>query len=47
MQRYKVLRKQRGDYWRVRVGDYRIIYEVEQDELVVLILRTLDRKEAY
>ena len=43
----KKLKGMRGDYWRVRVGDYRILYEVEQDELVVLILRALDRKEAY
>ena len=43
----KKLKGQRGDYWRVRVGDYRVIYEVEQDALVVLVLRALDRKAAY
>ncbi len=41
------LKGQRGDYWRVRVGDYRVIYEVDQGSLVVLVLRALDRKEAY
>ncbi len=25
--------------WRVRTGDYRIIYEVHDDELIVLVLR--------
>jgi mRNA interferase RelE/StbE len=43
----KKLKGQRGDYWRVRVGDFRILYEVNQGELVVLVLRALDRKEAY
>jgi mRNA interferase RelE/StbE len=43
----KKLKGQHGDYWRIRVGDYRVIYEVEQDDLVVLVLRALDRKEAY
>ena len=43
----KKLKGQKGDYWRVRVGSYRIIYEVEQGELVVLVLRALDRKDAY
>ncbi len=25
--------------WRVRTGDYRIIYEIEDEQLVVLVLR--------
>lgn len=33
--------------WRVRTGNYRIIYEIEDDELVVLVLRMGHRREVY
>ena len=32
---------------RIRVGDYRIIYEINETEIVVLVLRVAQRKEAY
>jgi mRNA interferase RelE/StbE len=28
--------------WRVRTGDYRIIYEIHDDVLIVLVLRALE-----
>lgn len=33
--------------WRVRTGDYRIIYEIEDDQLLVLVLRVGHRREIY
>lgn len=33
--------------YRVRVGDYRIIYEVNQGQLRVLVVKIGDRKEVY
>ncbi len=33
--------------WRVRTGDYRIIYEIEDDQLLVLVLRVGHRREVY
>jgi mRNA interferase RelE/StbE len=36
-----------GDIWRVRVGDYRILYQVEDAALLVLIIRVAYRREAY
>ena len=36
-----------GDFWRVRVGDYRIGYQVEDDRLLVLVIRVAHRREAY
>lgn len=36
----------RGE-WRVRVGDYRIVYEIGDAELVVLVLRLGHRREIY
>jgi mRNA interferase RelE/StbE len=35
------------DFYRVRVGDFRIIYSILDDELIVLILSVADRKDAY
>lgn len=32
---------------RLRVGDYRIVYELLDDELVVLVVRVAHRREAY
>ena len=32
---------------RVRVGDYRLLYEVRERDLVVLVLRAAHRREAY
>jgi mRNA interferase RelE/StbE len=33
--------------WRVRTGDYRVIYEVRDDVLLVLVLSTGHRREIY
>lgn len=33
--------------WRVRTGDYRIVYEVVDDQLLVLVLRVGHRREVY
>ena len=34
-------------YWRVRVGDYRIIYEIQDDVLVVVVVTVGHRREVY
>ncbi|MCI0639239.1 MAG: type II toxin-antitoxin system RelE/ParE family toxin [Gemmataceae bacterium] len=33
--------------FRIRVGDYRVIYEIQDDEIVVFIVRIRHRKDAY
>jgi len=33
--------------WRIRVGSYRVVYSIEDDDLLVLILRVAHRKDAY
>jgi len=33
--------------WRVRTGDHRIVYEIEDDHLQVLVLRLGHRREVY
>jgi mRNA interferase RelE/StbE len=36
-----------GEFWRYRVGDYRIIGRIENDYLVVLVLRIGHRHRVY
>lgn len=33
--------------WRVRTGDYRVVYEIEDDRLLMLVLRIGHRREVY
>jgi mRNA interferase RelE/StbE len=33
--------------WRMDVGDYRVLYQVEDERLIVLVVRIADRREAY
>ncbi|MGB0062650.1 type II toxin-antitoxin system RelE family toxin [Candidatus Binatus sp.] len=35
------------ELWRVRVGDYRVVYEVRDKVLVVLVVRVAHRREVY
>ena len=36
-----------ADHLRVRVGDYRIIYTIRDDEVLVLVVRIGHRREVY
>jgi mRNA interferase RelE/StbE len=33
--------------WRLRVGDYRVVYEIEDDRLLVLVVRVGHRGDVY
>ena len=35
------------DKYRIRQGDYRILYEIEDDQLVVTVVRVGNRREVY
>ncbi len=35
------------DQYRIRVGGYRVVYQVRDEELLVLVVRVADRKDAY
>ena len=41
--------KMEGDenLWRIRVGDFRIVYEIHDSVLLVMVLRVGHRREAY
>jgi len=43
----KGLAANRSGQWRYRVGDYRIIAEIQDDEIVVLVLGIGHRKNIY
>jgi mRNA interferase RelE/StbE len=36
-----------GEFWKYRVGDYRLIVKIQDDRLVVLVLRVGHRREIY
>ena len=33
--------------WRIRIGNYRVVYEIHDHRLVVLVLRVAHRKDVY
>jgi mRNA interferase RelE/StbE len=35
------------DAWRIRAGDYRVIYTIHDNVLLVLVVRVAHRREAY
>jgi mRNA interferase RelE/StbE len=36
-----------GNFWKYRLGDIRIVASIEDDRLVILVLRVGNRKEIY
>ncbi|WP_262967173.1 type II toxin-antitoxin system RelE family toxin [Methylobacter psychrophilus] len=43
----KALQGQLAGYWRYRVGDYRLICQIKDDELIILIIEIGHRKNIY
>jgi mRNA interferase RelE/StbE len=43
------VKKLQGDdnLWRIRVGAYRIVYEIHDEQLTVLVIRVGNRKDIY
>jgi mRNA interferase RelE/StbE len=35
------------DAWRIRVGDYRVLYEIHDDRLLILVVNVSHRREIY
>lgn len=36
-----------GEFWKYRVGDFRIIASIQDDKMIVLVLRVGNRREIY
>lgn len=43
----KALRGQYGDLWRYRVGDYRLICDIQDERLMVLVVKLGHRRQVY
>lgn len=43
----KALQGQLKDYWRYRVGNYRILADIDQDEIKIIIVNIGHRKDIY
>ena len=43
----KMLRGGERGLWRVRAGDYRVVYAIEDAKLVVLVIRIGHRRDVY
>ena len=43
----KALKGALGDLWRYRVGDYRILCDIQDEVLTVLVLQLGNRREVY
>ena len=43
----KALKENRVGQWRYRIGDYRVICEIKDKEIIVLVLEVGHRKEIY
>ena len=43
----KALKGVLREFWRYRVGNYRIICQIEDDRLLVLVVRTAHRSDVY
>ena len=33
--------------WRIRIGDYRVLYEIKEDRLIILVVEIGHRREIY
>lgn len=43
----KALRGDLGEFWRFRVGDYRILCSIQGSELIVLVVKVGHRRDVY
>ena len=35
------------NFWRIRIGQYRVVYRIDDERLLVLVVRVAHRKDAY
>lgn len=43
----KKLTRQLSDFWRYRIEDYRIVCKIEDQELIILVVRVAHRRMVY
>lgn len=42
-----VVKLKGSDFYRIRIGDYRVVYIIDDDERIVRIVRVRHRRDAY
>lgn len=48
MPRPKGVKKMAGAHaWRIRIGDYRVVYSIEDKQLIIEVIRIGHRREVY
>jgi mRNA interferase RelE/StbE len=35
------------DLWRIRIGSYRVVYAIDDERLIILVVRVAHRKDVY
>jgi len=43
----KMLKKGKSPLYRIRSGDYRIVYQIRQKQVLILVVRIAHRKDVY
>ncbi len=43
----KALTGNRSGYWRYRIGDYRVIADIQDDKILILVIEVGHRKKIY
>ena len=43
----KALKGKLSSFWRYRIGDYRILASIEDDKLIIFVIKVGHRKEVY
>ena len=43
----RALRGELGEYWRYRLGDYRILCKIEDEVLIILVVKVGHRRDIY
>jgi|AntDeeMinimDraft_5_1070356.scaffolds.fasta_scaffold17385_3 mRNA interferase RelE/StbE len=43
----RALRGELKGYWRLRSGDYRVIYQIKKEKLQIIVIRAGHRKDIY
>ena len=43
----RMLKGQRNGFYRLRVGDYRILYEIKSETLLVVVIKVGHRRDVY
>ena len=44
---YQVVLSKAENAWRIRIGDYRVIYEIEDNQFRILVIAIAHRKNIY